>query len=150
MSVNYGRPAWTDEEIKKEIEENEARRIEREKNAIIGDGNEEIVVLEDIEKEQKTSQAGNTYTLHTYHLATVDGKKKESFKDFTFAMTRAFEPVRLELGESLRLGVTVLRLKTSKIGDKTSNGKTYPVWSFSFEVEENPKEVVVPVEKAGF
>jgi hypothetical protein len=136
-----GDPAFTSEELDAEFKREEEQRREYEAklaNGFFKDGGVRKVVIEHIAKEDKVSQKGNNYILHTYTLKDVETQEEEVLADRDFAFTNALGPVKKQLGTDLRLGVTVLKVTTTKKGEREYNGVKYPQWTHEIEMVDNP------------
>lgn len=139
--MSIGQSAFSQEELDADLAREEAQRKEYEQKLTQGffkDGGVRKVVITNISKEDKVSQKGNNYVLHTYMLQDVESSQTEEVIDRNFAVTNALGPVKKELGVNLRLGTTVLKIVTTKTGEQTWNGLNYPIWKHAFEVESNP------------
>ena len=111
--ANYGKSAFSAEELAAEAAAEQKRKDEFEakmNNGFFQDGLIRKVVFDNIEKEAKTSKAGNPYTLHTYLIRDLETGQKELHVDRNFAMTNAFDPIKKQLGTEFRYGLTVMEL----------------------------------------
>ena len=139
---------FTAEELAAEAVREEERKKEYEEklnNAFFKDGGERNLVINRIDKEDKVSQKGNNYVLHTYYLTDSDTAQEEMLIDRNFAFTNAMGPIKKELGVTLRLGTTVLKCVTTKSGEREWNGVKYPEFSHTLAVVSNPEPNLVKV-----
>lgn len=136
-----GDPMFSPEELAADEAREEAAKQEYAKKLAQGffkDGGVRNIVIENVEKEEKTSKAGNQYTLHTFTLKDADTSEEETLVDRDFQFVNALAPIKKQLGTDLRLGVTVLKLTTIKKGEREWNGVNYPVYAHSLELVSNP------------
>jgi hypothetical protein len=141
MEDNFGKSMFTEEEIAKEKQEAEERKAKYEAELAQGfwqDGKVRNLVITGIDKEDKISQKGNNYVLHTYHFTDTDTSETETLVDRNFAFTNAFQDVKREAGTSLRYGVTVFSVKCVKDGEREWNGMNYPIWAYEVVNLGNP------------
>lgn len=139
--METGSSLWTADELAAEMEREAQQKKEYEAKLAAGffqDGNTRKVVITDIKKEDKVSQKGNNYVLHTYLLEDVTTMEREEVVDRNFALTNALSPVKKELGLDFRCGTTVLSLTTHKDGEREWQGVNYPVWRHEVSVDSNP------------
>lgn len=139
---NHGESMFSAEELAAESMREAEQKKEYEKKLAGGffqDGQTRKVVILDVSKEDKISQKGNAYVLHSYIFEDTTTGERESVVDRNFALTNALGPVKKELGIDLRLGTTVLELTTTRAGEREYNGVNYPVWEHKFKVlSDNP------------
>ncbi len=148
-----GESAFTKEELEAEFAREEASRKEYEQklaNGFFKDGGVRKVAIMNISKEEKVSQKGNPYILHSYTFQDADTSQIEEVIDRDFALTNALGPVKKQLGLDLRLGVTILKLTTIKSGEREYNGVMYPQWKHTFEVDSNPAVKPIPTSDQAF
>lgn len=144
---NFGASLFSKEEIDQSLADGIRRKEEYAKKLEAGffrDGLTRKITINGIDKEERTSQKGNKYVLHTYYLADLDSGETEKLVDFNFAFTNAFEPVKTEHGTTLRAGVTSYRLVISKSGERENAGVSYPVWGFEISLLDNPAAPKAP------
>jgi len=138
---NFGTPLFTKEEIDQSFADGIKRKEDYAKKLEAGffrDGLVRKITINGIDKEERVSQKGNKYVLHTYYLADLDSGETEKLVDYNFAFTNAFEPVKTQHGTTLRAGVTVYGLVISKSGEREYAGVNYPVWGFEVSLLDNP------------
>lgn len=148
---NYGKSAFTAEELAAEEAAEQKRKEEFERKMNEGffqDGITRKVVFDSIEKEEKVSKrTNNPYVLHTYLVRDTETGQAELHADRNFAMTNAFAGIKKQLGVNFRYGLTVMEMTVTKTGEREFNGFTYPEWGFEFalvgDVGEKPKAPAV-------
>lgn len=145
----FGQSAFTQEELDNEAAEEAKRKAEQQAKLEAGffvHGENRPVYLDNIVKEEKIAQSGKPYTARTYWLRDADTGQKElvDTKNHGFAFRNALEPVKKELGTSLRLGITKLNVFTEKTGEREYNGFQYPIYKFTITVLENDDKKAVP------
>lgn len=123
---------------RKREEESKKEHAEKMANGFFKNGGVRNIIIVHIGREEKISQKGNNYVLHTYSLEDVDTKQEEVLVDRDFAFTNALSPIKKALGLELRLGMTVLKLTTTLKGTREFNGIEYPQWSHTLEMVANP------------
>jgi hypothetical protein len=144
-----GDSLFTKEELEAELNREETARKEYEaklQNGFFKDGGVRKVVITNVVKEDKVSQKGNNYVLHTYTFQDVDTSQIEEVIDRDFSVTNALGPVKKSLGVNLKIGVTVLKLSTVKKGEREWNGVNFPVWAHQIELESNPAPTTATVD----
>lgn len=124
---------FTAEELAEEKRQSDERKAKYEAELAQGfwqDGKVRNLTINGIDKEEKVSQKGNVYVLHTYYFTDVDTGEAEKLVDRNFAFTNAFQPIKEEAGSTLKFEVTVFSVKCIKAGEREYNGVNYPVWKY--------------------
>ncbi len=140
FSENFGKSMFTEEEIAAEKKADEDRKAKYEAELAQGfwqDGKTRKLTITDIIKEDKVSQKGNAYVLHSYTFADVDTSESEVLVDRNFAFTNAFGDIKKELGTALKFGTTVFSVACNKDGEREYNGINYPVWSYEVKATDS-------------
>ncbi len=151
---NFGKSAFSDEELEADRKEKERRKAEHQaklENGFFADGISRRVVIDNIIKEDAIGKtSGKPYVKHTYFLRDVETGQTEvcDMKNHMFAFRNALEPIKEELGSELRLGVTVLEMMTQKTGERTFGDFTYPEFEFSLTVYSNDAKAASTMRQA--